>query len=98
MDTYPNSPGFKEGTTSREAAEALVASGRYATVFDAVHAWFKAGNTGTADECAVAIHEEPLTVRPRVSELHSAGFIEPTGERRKSLAGGRSSHVWRRVS
>ena len=66
--------------------------------FDAVHAWFKAGNTGTADECAVAIHEEPLTVRPRVSQLHSAGFIEPTGERRKSLAGGRSSHVWRRVS
>jgi len=94
MDTYPNSPGFKEGTTSREAAEALVASGRYATVFDAVHAWFKAGNTGTADECAVALGENALSVRPRCSQLATKGLIRPTGERRASLAGGRQSHVW----
>ena len=94
---YPLTAGAKEYTTSLEAAEQIEKSGRADILRGKVIAWFKAGNTGTADECAAAVHENHLSIRPRFSELHSAGFIEPTGERRKSLAGGRSSHVWRKA-
>lgn len=94
---YPLTAGAKEYTTSLEAAEQIEKSGRAEILRMKVLGWFVDGNEGTADECAAALNENHLSIRPRLSELHAAYWIEPTGERRKSLAGGRSAHVWRKV-
>ncbi len=73
---YPLTAGAKEYTTSLEAAEQLEKSGRAAFLRAKVMAWFRSGNTGTADECAASLNESHLAVRPRCSELHAAGLIE----------------------
>lgn len=96
MSTYPEIAGAKEETTSRAAATAIEASGRAWTLRKLARAMFELGWEGTADELAERLVQAPLAVRPRVSELRKLGLIEPTGERRRSLAGGASSHVWRR--
>lgn len=95
-DTYPKRAGWKEATTSKEAAVAIERTGRAARLRDAVLAYFKAGKRGTADQVAEALCESVLSIRPRVAELKAAGLIVETGERRAS-SGGRSSHVWRQV-
>lgn len=95
-DTYPKRAGYKEATTSKEAANAVEATGRAARLRDDVLAYFKAGRQATADEVAEALSENVLSVRPRVAELKAAGLIVETGVRRKSSTG-RSSHVWRVV-
>ena len=92
-DAYPKRAGFKEGTTSREAANAVEATGRAARLRDDVLNYFKAGRQATADEVAEALSENVLSVRPRVAELKASGLIVETGARRKSSTG-RSSHVW----
>lgn len=93
-ETYPQRAGWKETTTSKEAALAIEAKGRAATLRDAVLAFFKAGKEATADEVADAMGENPLSIRPRVAELKAAGLLIQTGARRKSSTG-RSSHVWK---
>ena len=93
---YPKRAGFKEPTTSREAAHAVEATGRAARLRNAVLAYFKDGRQATADEVAEALRENVLSIRPRVAELKAAGLIVETGERRAS-SGGRSSHVWRQA-
>lgn len=94
-DHYPNAAGFKEQTTSREAAEAIEKSGRAAKLRDKVEAYFILGNDATADEVADVLGVTPFSVRPRCSELYRLGLIERTGERRPSSEG-RPSHVYRR--
>jgi hypothetical protein len=91
---YPDSPGFKEPTTSREAARVVsgtVAEGRE-SVFEAIRL---AGSGGlTADEAAAAVGRTPAYVRPRVTELYKAKRIARTGERRRNSTGLRA-WVWR---
>lgn len=96
MTLYPDHAGFKERATSKDAADAIEGSGRAATLRKKVLDWFEDGNTGTADECADALHETILAIRPRVSELHNKGLITRTGARRRS-SGGRMAHVWCRA-
>lgn len=91
---YPDRAGYKEATTSRDAAAAIDASGRGATLRRRIEAFLTMGGTGTADEIAAVLRESILAVRPRVSELRRLGVIEPTGERRIS-DGGRPAHVWK---
>jgi len=91
---YPRRAGFKERTTSRDAAHRIDAKGRERKLRAAVLAWYQAGNTGTADEVADALNESVLSVRPRVAQLHKLDDLEPTGERRRN-ASGASAHVWR---
>ena len=84
---YPASPGFKEPTTSRDAARAVSSSALLLRerVFAAVR---DAGARGmTADEAAEAVVESVLAVRPRVSELAKVGRVIPTGERRRNSSG-----------
>lgn len=95
MTNYPHAPGFKDATTSREAAEALEQSGRAMTLREKVENYFISGRTGTSDEVAEWLREGPLSIRPRLSELYRLGRIERTGERRKSSEG-KPSHVYRR--
>ena len=92
---YPLFAGFKENTTSREAANAIEASGKAKTLRERVQAFFATGRTGTADEVAAYLSETVFATRPRVTELYQLDLIERTGERRKSSVG-RSSHVYRR--
>lgn len=93
---YPHVAGSKENTTSREAAEAIETEGRAVMLREKVRQWFADGNTGTADECAAALNENILAIRPRVSELRNRGFLIETGERRLSSAG-RACHVWKKA-
>lgn len=96
MDKYPLFAGFKEHTTSREAAAAIEATGRAATLRERVANFYADGITGTADDVAGWLGESPLSIRPRVTELYKLGVIERTGSRRKSSEG-RPSHVYRRA-
>lgn len=91
---YPHTAGCKEDTTSRQAAEAIEATGRAGTLMHYVMCQFQAGHELTADEVADRLEESPLSIRPRVSQLYKLGKIERTGERRASSEG-RPSHVYR---
>lgn len=83
---YPDRAGFKEQGTSRDAANAIEGSGRAAKLRDAVLGWY-ATHTGTSDECAAALGESILSIRPRCSELLTKGRLYRTGERRRSSEG-----------
>ena len=85
--TYPREPGSKTSGTSKEAGEAI--AGHAKTVRNRVLAMLMRNhpNIFSADEIAAALNENILTVRPRVSELHRSGLIEPTAERRKNASG-----------
>lgn len=50
----------------------------------------------TADECASALGESVLSIRPCFTELKRQGRITATGERRPNISG-RSAHVFRAV-
>lgn len=91
---YPRRAGFKERTTSRDAAQRIEGRGRARGLRRAVLGAFELGWTGTADELAANMGESILTIRPRVTELHKQGQLETTGERRRN-ASGASAHVWK---
>ncbi len=91
---FPVAAGFKENTTSRDAAEAIEKSGKAGRLRDRTRKLFAMGFVGTADEAAEWLGEHPLAIRPRCSELHLTGFLKKTGNRRASIEGGRMSHEW----
>jgi hypothetical protein len=91
-DTYPNQAGYREPTTSRDAAIAVEATGRAAHNRLLILSWFKAGNTGTADDAGKAVGLDGFQARPRVSELYKQGKIVRTGKRER-CEGGRFAHV-----
>lgn len=74
---YPQSPGFKERTTSKAAARKIAPRAR--TLRDQVYATLRnvwpAGLT--ADEVALRIGRKEFSVRPRLSELRAAKDIIP---------------------
>lgn len=94
--TYPCSPGYKERTTSRDAA--AVVRGRASVLRDRVFAEIAAaGHSGlTADQVAARLGESVLSVRPRVTEFAKATSprIVPTGEHRTNDSGLKAK-VWR---
>lgn len=83
---YPHNPGYKEQTTSKDAAKAI--SHRVgvlrARVMDIL-----ANNASTAKEVAKALGEEITSVRPRLTELKLIGKIGESGIRRNK------QHVWK---
>lgn len=89
---YPNSPGYKEPTTSKDAARKFQSHAK--TLQAEVLTAICAAPTGlTADEAAANLGQSVLAVRPRVTELREMGKIERSGERRKN-ASGMSAAVW----
>jgi len=92
-ETYPESAGWKEPTTSQAAAATVDASRLRAVVREclAIH------GAMTADECASRLHLSVLTIRPRFSELRAKGEITDTGIRHFNTSGKRAI-VWRRAS
>lgn len=89
--SYPKTPGFKEGTTSREAAESMASRVEHLRERCLTRI---ANRPSTPDEIAEALGESVLSIRPRITELKQLGKIEPSGERRKN-ASGRAAKVWR---
>lgn len=89
--TYPDTPGFKTGGASREAAEAI--ADKVPTlrerVLDAYHEY----GPMTADECAEVLGELFISVRPRVSELHRMGLLTKT-DRMKVGPWGSNQHLF----
>lgn len=78
---YPHAPGWKEPTTSRDAAEAVEpsASRLRSDVLTVYRAVWPSGLT--ADEVAKRLGRNVLSVRPRVSELKKAGELLVAYER-----------------
>ena len=89
--TYPHSPGWKEATTSLDAAEAIES---HADTVRAHVLRILSERAFTADAVAAIIGESILTVRPRVTELFKAGRIIRTGQRLRNQSG-RYAHVYR---
>lgn len=90
--TYPRAPGFKQRTTSRDAARLMMprAPVLRERILDEIRA---AGPAGlTADEAADRVGATVLASRPRLTELAKAGKIVPTGARRPN-----ESHVAAKV-
>lgn len=95
-ELYPATPGFKEPTTSREAA--VVISGKAALLRERVIAIIAdAGDRGlTPDEAATLLGEDEKAIRPRFTELgprHLNKIVE-TGERRQNESGLKAK-AWR---
>ena len=84
---YAGKPGYKENSTSREAAYAMAP--RAKTLCDRIYRAIKeAGARGlTADESAQVIGSTVLASRPRVSELYAMGLIRKSPARRLSSTG-----------
>lgn len=89
-DRYPSTPGFKEGDTSREAAEAFAA--RAGTLRRLCYQYIRRNPRHTADEIAAALGETVLAIRPRISELRAAGIIRNDG--RGLNRSGKPAHRW----
>jgi predicted transcriptional regulator len=87
LSHYPDSPGFTEPTTSRDAAE-IIARDINARQREVLDVYRIAGDAGlTADEAAAKLGRSVLAVRPRVTELRALGLIEKTKERRANESG-----------
>jgi predicted ArsR family transcriptional regulator len=89
---YPKAPGYKERTTSQEAAEAIKPAARM--LRDRVLSSLARIGPRTADEMAASLGEDILSIRPRFTELRRLGLIEKTGERRPNKSGA-DANVWR---
>src|SRR6202035_3462196 len=91
-ESYPLAPGYRELTTSRDAAKFV--SDRTGLLRDSVLTMLRLNGPMTADETAHMLHETVLTIRPRFSELLKLEKIERTGERRANASGAKAA-VWR---
>jgi predicted ArsR family transcriptional regulator len=95
MSQYPQLPGWKEPTTSREAALAISVDAK--NLRDRVFKLLQSlapDEDLTADQIAIRLQRSPLSVRPRVSELAAAGKVQRTGNRSKNESG-MTAHRWR---
>lgn len=93
--TYPNHPGAKVAGPSQDAADNMAEHAP--TLRARVDGLFEAGEDLTADECAAALGEDILSVRPRVSELKRMGRIEDAGRRRCNKSG-MTATAWKRCA
>lgn len=84
---YPDEPGYKEVTTSKDAAEKMkpLASGLRALVLAELKEVYP--RTLTADQLATRLKKTVLAIRPRVTELYKTGLIERYGPRGKNVSG-----------
>jgi hypothetical protein len=90
MSNYPNEPGWKEGDTSREAAESM--SLRAVMLRKRCYDMVRCYPSHTADEIADLIDESLLAIRPRISELRRMQLIRNQG--RGSNRSGMAAHRW----
>lgn len=87
-------PGFKEPTTSKEAAIKFKTHA-HALSIEVLDAITAAPDGMTADEVAAKLEQSVLAIRPRVSELFERNEIERVPAVRRKNASGMSAAVWR---
>lgn len=92
---YPHAPGFKTTGPSQEAA--VAETGRAALLRERVLVALSEHGELTADECAMFLRENILSVRPRFSELLKQNKITDTGKRGKNESG-HTATIWRKVT
>lgn len=91
---YPEAPGWKEPTTSKDAAESFKDA---ASIREQVLDLLSQNPSGlTPDEAAAKLHMSVLSVRPRFSELARDERIVESGVRRLNVSG-REARVWVRT-
>jgi len=83
----------KKPATSIEAFRSLDPA-KISEIHKRILAGLSALGSGTYEDLAVYLRLEPQRVWRRLSELHKAGLIHRTGER-KVLRSGRQGFVWR---
>lgn len=88
--SYPNTPGYKQAGTSKEAAERIAPAA--IPIRERVFAVLQQSAL-TADEVADRLGLSILTIRPRVAELNNAARIYDTTLRRVN-ASGHKAIVW----
>lgn len=89
---YPNTPGWKERQTSKDAAEEIKPSA--ATYREKCLRIVEQASAGlTPDEAAEILNVSVLTIRPRFSELSAQNKIKDSGVRGKNTSGKRAI-VW----
>jgi hypothetical protein len=91
--TYPQAAGHKGRDTGRAAAEGMSARAPRLRKM----CLDELSEPLTADQCAVRLGIDKLSIRPRFSELAATGAIIDTGERRQN-ASGKSAIVWRKAT
>lgn len=95
---YPSQPGWKEPTTSRDAAEKIkpIARTLRDQVLQTLRVVWPEGLT--ADEVAAKMGRKEFSIRPRLSELRELRAIEPRTTKsvvdRRNNSSGMSAIVW----
>lgn len=79
--TYPFTAGWKDPSTSRDAAVAIEAFGRAEILRDKCLMMLRLPHT--PKELAERLGEEITSIRPRLTELLEQNLIERTGDRRE---------------
>lgn len=90
--SFPQQPGHKARSTSRDAARAI--ADRAPTLRNLALREVRAAGGLTADEVADRLGKSILSIRPRVAELAALGLIYETTERRPN-ASGHKAIVWK---
>lgn len=84
MTAYPHQPSYKARDTARAAAHAM--REKDPPLRDQVLSLLKLGDAN-ADEIANLLGQNPLSIRPRCSQLAALGLIEDSHVRRPSSLG-----------
>jgi len=90
--SYPNAPGYKEETTSKDAAKemGISASKLRADLLKLYQTAWPAGMT--ADEAAAKVGRSVFAIRPRITEMRQLGDLHP------ALTAGPNSKPMRRAN
>jgi hypothetical protein len=83
--------GWKQRDTAEAAAKSV--SPKAPILRDQVVATLKKYGPHIADDIAILLRRDKLSIRPRCSELASSGIIRDSGQRRKNTSG-KNAVVW----
>ena len=96
LDSYPNSPGYKN--KDKDGPRRVAANGIKTRAPSLREKCLRAISQipMTADEVADVVEKSILSIRPRIAELSKLGRIEDSGQRRTNESG-KAATVWRAV-
>lgn len=92
-DRFPNSPGYRNESTSKEAARDIAP--KQGTLQARVLDFLKTNGPAISREIAYGTGIAYGSIQPRTSELKTKGVIEDSGQRRPDPETGKRAIVWR---
>ncbi len=96
LDSYPNSPGYKNKDKDGPSRKAALEIKRKVPSLREQCFRIISQIPMTADEVAECMEKSILSIRPRIAELSKLGKIEDSGRRRTNESG-KVATVWRAV-